>query len=741
MKKSLKIIAAILSIFFVVIISFLIYSFTITSGTNLNEEKLVNMQRTVNIYDDKNELISERVGGVSVTEFSDIPTHTKNAFVAIEDKRFYSHKGIDYRGLLRASFNNLKSFSFKEGASTISQQLIKNTHLTNEKTLKRKILEIKLAKQLEKKFSKDEILEKYLNTIYFGDGCYGITAASKHYFNKKTCELDLNESAVLAGIIKAPSNYSPFNNPEKCNERKNVVLKEMLLQSYISEKDYNKLKETDIILNKIESKIENYNLISLAEKEVYKILNNSPYSSDNLNIYTSQNSNYQSILSKILCEDYGVNAEKSAVLMDNKGKILAYASTCGNVNRQLGSIIKPILVYAPAINENLVNSCTFINDEKTDFNGYSPANYKDVYSGYISVKNSLAKSSNVCAVKLLNTVGVNNAINYAKKCGLNFCDEDNSLCLALGASKFGDKLINITSAYNVFSNHGNYNYPKCIENITTISGQNLYNIKNRETKVINKDTASIMNDMLRNVVLDGTAKKLSNLPFPVYAKTGTVGVDNGNSDAYCISYNKDLTLGVWIGSKSGEFLANSISGGSIPATISCELWEEIYKDTTPPKEIQNEGVVELSIDKIAYDEERKIILADKNAPERYKTNVLFKSSCVPIEVSKRFSEPKIDNSIITVNNYGILIKLCHAEYCDALVYKKINNVKTLVFDTRINGDEFLDRVILPNTVYTYSVVPYFYNNDKIIKGKEVVLEKIKSPRLSLGDEWWLNEFN
>ena len=227
MKKVFKVFCAIILLVLICIIGVLTYYFISTMNVKLDDEKLINLQQTVTYYDVNLNVFAEEVNGVNITEIEKIPSHTINAFIAIEDKRFFSHKGVDYKGLFRALINNFKSMSFKEGASTISQQLIKNTHLSSDKTLNRKLAEIRLATILEKKYSKTDILEKYLNTIYFGENCYGITNASKRYFDKLPSELSINESAMLAGIIKAPSNYSPFANLDKCIKRKNVVLKEM----------------------------------------------------------------------------------------------------------------------------------------------------------------------------------------------------------------------------------------------------------------------------------------------------------------------------------------------------------------------------------------------------------------------------------------------------------------------------------------------------------------------------------
>ena len=208
-KKSIKITLIVLGVILFIALAISVYYSVITYGVNLDKNKLVDMNSSIEFLDCEGNVIEEWSDDKFVTDAGDIPDYTLNAFVAIEDKRFYSHHGIDVKGLLRAAINNLKSFSFKEGASTISQQLIKNTHLSGEKTLKRKLLEIKLARQLEKNYTKKEILEMYVNTIYFGDGCYGITKAANNYFGVSPQELTLNQSAALAGIVKAPAVYSP----------------------------------------------------------------------------------------------------------------------------------------------------------------------------------------------------------------------------------------------------------------------------------------------------------------------------------------------------------------------------------------------------------------------------------------------------------------------------------------------------------------------------------------------------
>lgn len=734
MKKILKVFIMIFGCLLILLLGLTIYINVITAKVNLNTDKLVSFDRSISFYDDNGALLSEQSNGINLIEINSILPHTQNAFVSIEDKRFYKHNGVDYKGLLRALLNNVKSFSFKEGASTISQQLIKNTHLSNEKTLNRKILELKLSKQLEKKYSKKQILEKYLNTIYFGENCYGIKNASKLYFNKNVNDLTINESAMLAGIIKAPSFYSPYKNYQKCMQRKDVVLKQMLLQGYITKEQFNENYNKNVEICDVNSVLHNY--ISLAKKELNDIISKSPYEAKSLEIYTYCNIDLQNNLEKKLSIS-NLDANKSAILIGKDGQVNAYYSTCGDIPRQLGSVIKPLVAYAPAIDLDLVHSATKILDEKTDFNGYSPKNFNNLYYGNISVKDSLSVSSNVCAVKLLNYVGLKKASNYLNKLSIPLSKNDNSLAIALGSFENGVKLSEITSAYSVFNDNGNFSKPKFIKKIIDNNGKVIYENKTKKDSVFDETTISIMNDMMRNNVQNGTAKKLSFCNKILYAKTGTVGNKHGNSDAYTISYNNDYILGVWVGNQIYSNLDNAITGGNTPALISGKIWDDIQLKENNLGEIKlSDKVNEVYIDKISYDESGKIVLADDVASNRYKIKTLIKSNISQLEKSTRFSFPSIEKPKISVNNNSIEIRLCLTQYYDALIFKKENNKKYKIYDTKY-GDKnlFIDNDLLPNKTYTYFVIPYYQVSDKIYYGKEIILQKIKSPTNIAGD-WW-----
>lgn len=402
MKLFLKILS--LSIFSLVIIftgAFVYYS-AVTQGVDLDPSKLENATSACSVYDGNGQEITLN-GGVAAE--NELPENLRNAFVAIEDKRFYSHKGVDYKGMARAVINNVKNGKIKEGASTITQQLVKNVYLSGEKTLKRKLKEIKLARQLEKKYSKTEILNLYLNKIYYGEGSYGVVAAAKRYFGKEPENLSLSECATLAAIVKAPSTYSPYKNYELCKGRRNLVLKEMLSQGFIEETDYGSaVSELITLADKTDENISDFSdeticeAIEILHKENAEQLNG-------YKIYTSVNRDLQKTLPTPTISNTA--RDFIALVTDNSvGKIIAYKSTIGQIRRCPASAAKPWLVYAPAIEERYVTEATKILDEKTNFGGYTPSNAGKNYQGYVSVKESLSKSLNVPAVKIANSLGM-----------------------------------------------------------------------------------------------------------------------------------------------------------------------------------------------------------------------------------------------------------------------------------------------------------------------------------------------
>ncbi len=735
MKKALKISIFILLVFLAIIIGLISMYFIITKDYTLDKNKLINMNKIVACYDANGQIIEELSNSTEVTPIEKIPSYVVKAFVSIEDKRFYQHNGIDKKALVRATFQNIKSFSFKEGGSTISQQLIKNTHLTNEKTLKRKLVEIKLAKKLEQKYSKNQIMEMYLNTIYFGDNCYGITSASSYYFGKEPQDLSINEGAILASIIKAPSIYSPFHNSEKCLQRKNLVLKEMYLDGYISKTQYEiNSKLTLPTAQNTSGKC--YDYLYLVKKELNSYRAKNTYSDNKLNVYTSFNPHLQEILEQNI-NKINLSTDKTAIIIDKNGQVCAYYSTTGEIYRQMGSTAKPIMVYAPAIENNVYDTCSPILDEKTNFNGYAPSNFNDKYYGYVSVKDALSKSLNVCSVKVLSAVGVDNAFNYAKKYDIPLNNQDKNLSLALGSSSKGATLKQIVGAYSTFIGNGVYTSPHCINHILSAKNSLLYRSNPKKSRIYGEDTAFLMNYMLSETVKTGTAKSLSFTNIPLAAKTGTVGNDKGNTDAYCISYNSEYVIGVWIGNADNSLMENSILGGGIPTKTSANVWSEIYLKKTPPQFSVPDSIVQLNIDKITYDNENVIEIADELTPKRYLLTEYFKKNSINKSKSTRFSSPIIQKPEISVNNRQIQIKLCLTEYYDVEIFREYNGNRKVVYDT-LNGNKiiFNDNSTIENEIYGYYAIPYYYDGKVKHYGKEIFLGKIKAPTSFGNGAWW-----
>src|SRR5690554_5998825 len=334
MKKVFKVFAILLFIVILAVITvagfFISNIMKNTKNVEFNKEKLVSASMQITMLDDNNNEFGENVNVIKqVVEIESLPPHVGDSFVSIEDKRFYNHSGLDYKRIAKAMYNNIKSREIKEGASTISQQLIKNSHLSNERTFSRKLNEMYLTKKLEKEFSKKDILETYLNIIYFGEGSYGIESASKTYFNKTAKDLTIAESATLAGIIKSPARYSPIYNPENALARRNIVLKQMLNNNKITKTQYDNEIKKDLNINLNKNTNENtYNTYAKAALlEASKILNLSEKDTamQGLKIHTYLDSNIQKTLSEIINNDsyyhvnkYGNIADGLGIVIDNK---------------------------------------------------------------------------------------------------------------------------------------------------------------------------------------------------------------------------------------------------------------------------------------------------------------------------------------------------------------------------------------------------------------------------------------
>lgn len=391
----------------------------------LDKARLENVNKTVTVLDNDGNTVNDAIydNNKIFTDINSLPDHTAAAFIAVEDKRFYSHHGVDYLRMISAAKNNLFSGSFKEGASTITQQLVKNTHLKNDKTISRKIQEIRIARDLERHYTKDEILEMYLNILYFGNNIYGIGTASYVLFDKSPSELSLHESALLAAIINNPSRFNPYSHPDAALSRRNSVLEKMRNQGYISSDECKAAQNEELVVSDKRNILNQYINNCIVEAENILGIDKSDLFSGGYTILSYYDSGLQGQIDKLISDNTVENGIINIIIADNEnGRFLANSGnsladlSCRK--RQPGSTIKPFVSYAPALEMKNVYTVTPVLDEKTTFGDWTPSNFNDKYYGWVSVEDSLMKSLNVPAVKLMEMNGVEQSKKIAGKFGI-----------------------------------------------------------------------------------------------------------------------------------------------------------------------------------------------------------------------------------------------------------------------------------------------------------------------------------
>ena len=626
----------------------------IQSFETLDLNKLTAVSKTLLVLDDTENNITDCLyeDNKLFTKIESVPRQTIDAFISIEDKRFYSHNGIDYQRILSAIKNDIISRSFREGASTISQQLIKNTHLSSDKNISRKIQEMRIARALERQFSKEEILEMYLNILYFGNNIYGIGSASEIMFKKNVSELNLAESALLAGIINNPSRYNPLTNPEQSILRRNLVLTEMYKLNKINKTELEAAKAAKINTMSVIKHKNHYIDAALNQAASILYCDEADLYRKNISIGTSFDAHIQQVINEILAKARIPDGLGTQILvMSNaSGEILSLSglgATAGlaSLRRQPGSTVKPVISYAPALEKRLAYPALPILDEKIDFSGYSPSNYRNKYAHWTTVEDALAQSSNVCAAKLLEMSGVEYAKTFAIKLGYDFGKNDTGLPLALGGMEKGLTLRQIANAYQAFANDGNYIKSSFVRYIKDSSGKLLYEQKMKETRAMSDETAYFINKMLGKCAKEGTGKLLNGCIKNICAKTGTVGDENGNTDAYCIAYTPEFTVAVWIGSKNSTE-PHKITGGGLPASIARSILLSIN-----PKNSQGfprpNSIKTVELNRNEFNENHRLVLADKNTAPRYRKSAEFPEN-FPLQKQLTHTAPIVPASPIFV---------------------------------------------------------------------------------------------
>ena len=585
-------------------------------------------ENTYYIYDTNEDLVNQNDDWVKL---DDVSEDLINATISIEDKNFYKHIGFDYLRILKALTINIKNGSNVQGASTISQQYSKNLFLNFDKTWERKINEAWITIQIESHYTKDEILEGYLNTINYG-GVFGIENASYYYFNKSSSELNLAEASMLAGIPKSPSNYSPLTNLENAKNRQKIILNAMANNGYITEEEKEEAYNTDLeyygkTKSTESSTLMYYQDAVISELKSLEGIPSSLIETGGLKVYTNLDLeaqlNLEENINTYLSEDEDLQI--ASIMMDpNTGAIKAlvggkdYSKSQYNrattASRQVGSTLKPFLYYSAL--ENGFTASTTFNSSKTTFvfsndEKYSPKNYAEIYGNKdISMAAALAYSDNIYAVKTHLFLGEDNLINILNRIGIN-SNLSAIPSLALGTSSIS--MVDMVKAYSTLANSGYKVTPHLINKVTTSDGTILYEFKQEKEVILNSSITYIVNELLNNCYNSNfidynypTCMNIAGKLTKKYAiKTGTTDTDN-----LVFGYNSEMVLGIWAGYDDNKDTYSKVSSNI--KNIFADTMESYFKDKEDTWYKTPENVVGVMVDpisgNIATEDSKKAIL-------------------------------------------------------------------------------------------------------------------------------------
>ena len=608
-------------IFLFLWISFVVCIWGIYLYAYISPKIVLNSANRIYLYDNKEELVFESNNNNDWVSLKDISMYVRNATIISEDKSFYNHSGFDYLRIGKAMFNNIKSGTIVEGASTISQQYVKNLYLDFNQTWKRKIDEAFLTIKLELRYSKDEILEGYLNTINYGQGNYGIASASKYYFNKNASDLTLEEALMLVGIPRSPENNNPIANYDNCIKRARIIASLLVKNGYITKEEYDNLYKDKI---EIYGKRERNNMSTLmyysdAVNEELNSISSIPKNlikSGGIKIYTTLDVNAQKKLDDSIKEN-GSNEDDvqlAGILVNPKtGGVLAlaggknYARSQYNrvtqSKRQVGSTIKPFLYYS-ALENNMTESSRFYSSKVSFVFGnketYTPNNYSNLYANKeITMAAALAFSDNIYAVKTHLFLGEEQLVKTMKMAGLK--EKLNPVpSLALGSQELN--MLDYANSYVTLANYGTTNETYFIERVEDVNGNLLYKHKENSKEVFNKDSVFIINEMMTNTYnpafidyLNPTIIYLNSKISRKYAiKSGTT-----DNDYWIVGYNPDALMMVWAGNDMNKSV-NSVYSKKIK-NIWCDTIEEYLKDKETSWYEPSDNIIGIPLDAVSGD--------------------------------------------------------------------------------------------------------------------------------------------
>lgn len=561
------------------------------------------------IYDGNDKLVrtTDSAEDRIPVHLSKIPLNLQHAFLAAEDIRFYDHFGLDFKGIARAFVTNITG-GYMQGASTITQQLAKNAFLTQERTLSRKVHEAIIALQLEMKYTKSEILEMYLNQIYFGRGAYGVESASLTYFGKSVDKLNLAECAMLAGIPKSPNYYSPLNNPEVALKRQHIVLKQMQKYGFITESEEKATEQVKLVYkSKLNIKGSSDYFYDYCLQTAIDMFGADKVFKGGLKIYTTLDPEMQKDAEEaikiipVTRKDVNGLQEPQMALVSIDPKTGYIKAMIGGRNtdkfnrstlavRQPGSAFKPF-VYLAALDKG-ASPATIIEDKPIDFvKDWDPQNYEKTFSGKVSMRTALVHSINIPAIRMAHEVGPITVRDYAEKLGITTLVHggrysDSNLAMAIGGLTNGVTPLDMAGAYSVLANQGMKNTPTAIRKVVDRNGKIIYQYKIENEKVVNRKSVYLLVDMMKDVMTRGTGGR-ARIDRPCAGKTGTT--DN-YTDAWFVGFTPDLSTAVWIGNDDNKSLGY-ITGGSYPAMVWKRYMASALKNTPITDFIKPTGLV------------------------------------------------------------------------------------------------------------------------------------------------------
>lgn len=748
--------------------------FNVASWQTLDPEKLTNLAQTGAIYDKDGNYLTTLVGkeNRTVIDTATLPQHVVDAFLAAEDLRFYKHPGFDVTRILGALVSNVRTGGFDQGASTITQQLVKLSHLSSQKTIARKLEEIWLSLQMERLYTKGQILDLYLNYIYFGQGAYGIQAAAQVTFGVDAKDLSPAQAAALAAAIKAPSAYSIQDAPDSNRQRREYILSVMRDEGMLTPEQYDAALQEELTPNKSAAAQTAYGWFVdavLDEAELQLDISAEMLLAGGYRIDTTLDPAMQTTLDKQFqntsvfpgnAKDGTIVQAAAAAVNNATGAVRAivggrqYETRRGlnratHLRRQPGSALKPLAVYAPAVEYAGWTAASVILDEPTAFGSYKPRNAGNAYYGNVTLRAALKNSLNIPAVKVIEQIGVGTARRYLTSVGIELDNRDWNLSLALGSMTYGASPVQMAAAYAPFANGGTFHAPYFIEKITDRSGVVVYQHQDSGTQVLSPQNAYLMTDLMRTVIASGTGTRLNSAGVQVAGKTGTVNMTGGgNRDAWMNAYTADLSVCVWMGfddPDDNHRLSNSVSGGTNPASLARNFLKAWYDGKKKPTFQSPGGFVTVTLDKRAIEQRGEPMLATSLTPDAYKVKEIFIKGTQPTKKSDVWQPPASARSFqVTHDGSGQPQLIITAS--EAAVYRIQRDAigeSFILTEMRAEAGQtltYVDERAQDGVVYTYRVIPVhaeLLDNGILLEGKQSV-QVARVQRPSLGN--WLQGF-